>query len=64
MKSLKSLQKKTQDGEDTVENGMGEIKLEGLRNACKKEQEEEKVKFSEVVKTEDSIIQGRHWRNG
>ncbi|MPC58771.1 hypothetical protein E2C01_052780 [Portunus trituberculatus] len=61
--SLKSLQKKIQDGEDKMENGMDEIKLEELRNAWRKEQEEEKVKFSEVVKkqiqekTKDLVIQ-------
>ncbi|MPD06499.1 hypothetical protein E2C01_102313 [Portunus trituberculatus] len=41
--SLRSLQKKVQDGiEDKVENGMGENKLEELRNAWKHEQEEKK----------------------
>ncbi|MPC50052.1 hypothetical protein E2C01_043874 [Portunus trituberculatus] len=48
--SLRNLQKKEiQDGEDKVENGMSESKLEELQNAWKKEQEEENVKFSEVV---------------
>ncbi|MPC89348.1 hypothetical protein E2C01_084289 [Portunus trituberculatus] len=37
---LRSLQKKVQDGEDKVENGMGESKLEELQNARKQEQEE------------------------
>ncbi|MPD04537.1 hypothetical protein E2C01_100231 [Portunus trituberculatus] len=60
--SLKSLQVKVQDEAGKVENGISEIKLEELRNVWKREQEEEKVKFSEVVKktqekTKDTLIQ-------
>ncbi|MPC62037.1 hypothetical protein E2C01_056117 [Portunus trituberculatus] len=65
--SLRSQQKQVQDGEDKAENGMGESKLEELRNAKKQVKEKEKVKFSEskeevVVrnkiqeKTKDTVI--------
>ncbi|MPC96466.1 hypothetical protein E2C01_091728 [Portunus trituberculatus] len=47
--SLKECTEKVQDREDKVENGMDESKLKELRNPWKQEQEEEKVKFSEVV---------------
>ncbi|MPC43837.1 hypothetical protein E2C01_037491 [Portunus trituberculatus] len=59
--SLKSLQEKVQDGAGKVEND--EIKSEELKIAWKREQEEDKVKFSEVVKkeiqekTKDTVIQ-------
>ncbi|MPC64213.1 hypothetical protein E2C01_058324 [Portunus trituberculatus] len=49
--SLRSLQEKVQDGiGERVEGGLGENKLKELQNAWKQEQEEEKVKFSAVVK--------------
>ncbi|MPC89473.1 hypothetical protein E2C01_084424 [Portunus trituberculatus] len=49
--SLKSLQAKVQDGfTDRAEGGLGDNKLKELRNEWKQEQEEEKVKFSEVVR--------------
>ncbi|MPC93715.1 hypothetical protein E2C01_088855 [Portunus trituberculatus] len=49
--SLRSLQVKVQDGiVDRAEGGLGENKLKELRNERKQEQEEEQVKFSEVVK--------------
>lgn len=49
--SLKNLQDKVQHGiTDRVEGGLGDNKLKELRNEWKQEQEEEKVKFSEVVR--------------
>ncbi|MPC68202.1 hypothetical protein E2C01_062400 [Portunus trituberculatus] len=49
--SLRNLQVKVQNGiVDRVEDGLSENKLKELRNAWKQEQEEEKVKFTEVVK--------------
>ncbi|MPC16881.1 hypothetical protein E2C01_009719 [Portunus trituberculatus] len=49
--SLRSLQVKVQDRIiDRAEGGLGDNKLKELRNEWKQEQEEEKVKFSEVVK--------------
>ncbi|MPC70408.1 hypothetical protein E2C01_064657 [Portunus trituberculatus] len=49
--SLRSLQAKVQDGiGDQAEGGLGDNKLKELRNEWKQEQEEEKLKFSEVVR--------------
>ncbi|MPC60533.1 hypothetical protein E2C01_054581 [Portunus trituberculatus] len=44
-KKQTNLQEKTQDGVGKVESGMGNIKLEELRNAWRKDQEEEKSDF-------------------
>ncbi|MPC65711.1 hypothetical protein E2C01_059847 [Portunus trituberculatus] len=50
-RSLRSLQAKVQDGiVDRTEGGLGDNKLKELRIEWKQEQEEEKVKLSEVVK--------------
>ncbi|MPC64113.1 hypothetical protein E2C01_058224 [Portunus trituberculatus] len=49
--SLKNLQDKVQSRiTDWAEGGLGDTKLKELRNEWKQEQEEEKVKFSEVIK--------------
>ncbi|MPC76787.1 hypothetical protein E2C01_071219 [Portunus trituberculatus] len=49
--SLKSLQAKVQNRiTDRAEGGLGDNKLKELRNEWKQEQEEEKVKYSEVVR--------------
>ena len=60
--TLQGLQEKVNEGTDKVESGLGAIKLEEWKNAWKKEQDEEKVKFTEVVKkqiqekTKDTVI--------
>ncbi|MPC77340.1 hypothetical protein E2C01_071792 [Portunus trituberculatus] len=49
--TYQNLQDKVQQGgTNRIEGGLGENKLKELRNGWKQEQEEEKAKFSEVVK--------------
>lgn len=61
--TLQGLQQKVEDSAGKVEGAVCETKLEELRNAWKKEHEEEKVSFTEVVKkqiqenTKDTVIQ-------
>lgn len=61
--NLQGLFNKVETGSGIVQSGVEKIQLEEMRNAWKKEQEEEQVKFSEVVKkqilekTKDTVIQ-------
>ncbi len=61
--TLQGLQGKVEDSAGKVEDAVCETKLEELRNAWKKEHEDEKVSFTEVVKkqiqekTKDRVIQ-------
>ncbi len=61
--AFQGLQQKVEDSAGKVEGAVCETKLEELRNAWKKEHEDEKVSFTEVVKkqieenTKNTVIQ-------